>query len=491
MGDEEAVINYFFSNRDKSIYVLKHLPPAIQSYFYMGVSRFPNIRERMVKMLKDKGIFEAVAKAVKEEGNLEKALKPLTEFSGEKNAQIFFEYGHKSAGEGSSIFFVSEENPIYATELQQDFYYPMTTMEYSTRYAKKFSIDRVYWDPVLMKSEYAEEAKKVIAKNLELYENGFEMLMQRLRGKKAGGDLPEKVSVLDSLRFLIPIATYTAVILGGNTRASIENFSKLLSYEDSFTQYYTKACLKEANKTMPEYFKDIKADPRVVKREKRLRALGKSLFGNKFSKVKEKVGLFYEPAMEATAISQILYPYCNLSFEDLFDKANAMNAGEKKEVFDAALGGRKNRTNPIRGIETRPLVFEVESAWAMWKDFKRNRMNLRFQQAMRGEAGYEIPELIKGSEIEKEYSEAMENTSSLIEKVFQKHGNLSRTVAAQGSNKRYLMCMGGRQLTVLTELRTCGEGDKGYRKIASKMIELAQEKNPAMFGHINDNFKKN
>ena len=116
-------------------------------------------------------------------------------------------------------------------------------------------------------------------------------------------------------------------------------------------------------------------------------------------------------------------------------------------------------------------------------------MNLRFQQPMRGLAGFETPELIQNSEIEKEYSEAMQKTSDLIEKIFQEHGSLSRTVAAQGSNKRYLLCMGARQLTVLTELRTSGEGDKGYRKISSKLIDLAKEKNPAMFAHIKDNFK--
>ena len=97
--------------------------------------------------------------------------------------------------------------------------------------------------------------------------------------------------------------------------------------------------------------------------------------------------------------------------------------------------------------------------------------------------------MIKGGPLEKDYTQAMEKTSDLIEKIWEKHGLLANTVAAQGSRKRFLMCMGPRQLTVLTELRTCGEGDKGYRKIASKIIDLAKEKNPRLFGHVNDNFK--
>ena len=116
-------------------------------------------------------------------------------------------------------------------------------------------------------------------------------------------------------------------------------------------------------------------------------------------------------------------------------------------------------------------------------------MNLRFHQDLRGLAGFDTPELVKESEIAKEYEKAQKKTSELVEKVYQKFGNLSRAIASQGSRKRYLLCMGPRQLTVLGELRTSGEGDKGYRKIASKMIELAKEKNPRLFGHIKNNFK--
>jgi len=489
MVAEELVLDHFFTNRDKPVFALKNMPPAVQSYFYMGVSRFPLMRERFVKFLKDKGCFEEVANAVEQGKGLEQAIKPLSEFAAEKNAQIFFEFGHKSAGEGSSIFLVSEENPIYATPMQQDFYFPMTTMELSTRYSKKFGPDHVYFDPKLMKSEFAEEAKKVIGRNLELYENGFELLMEKMREQKSKGDLPEKVSVLDSLRVLIPIACHTSVILGGNTRSVIDHFRKLLSYEDSFVQEYSKACLVEANKLMPEYFKDLKADQAVVKREKALREYSQGIFGTKFSPVKEDLTMHYELPTEELVLSQILYPYCNVTFKDVFDKVSGFGEKEREEVFKIATEGRENRTNPVRGFETRPIVFEVESGWFLWKDFKRNRMNLRFQQDMRGLAGFETPELIKESQLEKDYKEAMKNTSSLVERVYQKYGSLSQTVAAQGNRKRYLLCMGARQLTVLTELRTSGEGDKGYRRIASNMIETAKEKNPRLFAHVKDNFK--
>ncbi len=73
MGNEEAILSHFFSNSNKPVFALKNMPPAIQSYFYMGVSRFPKMRERFIKFLRDKGCFEAVAKAVREGSKMEKA----------------------------------------------------------------------------------------------------------------------------------------------------------------------------------------------------------------------------------------------------------------------------------------------------------------------------------------------------------------------------------------------------------------------------------
>ncbi len=490
--EEDAILQHFFTNADKPIFALRNLPAGLQSYLFMGVSRFPSMRERFIKMLQEKGCAEKVAHAVKEGNKIEQALQPLTEFAAEKNRQVFFEFGHRSAAEGAALFLVSEQNPIYATEIQQDFYYPMTTMEFSTRYATKFSFDRIYWDPALLKSEFAGQAKQTMKKNLELYQQGFEILMQQLREKNAKQELPEKVSALDSLRFLIPTAAYTSVILGGNVRAAMEQLRKLLSSNDNFTQSYAKQCMQEAAKIFPEYFQTLAPDESIAPREKKLRAYAESVFGKKFKPVKENVKMFFDLPMEETALAQILYPYCNIPFEELFNHVSAFNPSERKQLFKIATEDRKNRANPIRGIETRPIIFEIEAAWAMWKDFKRQRMNLRFHQEMRGLAGFDVPELIKGSQLEKEYSTAMQSTAELIEKVYQKYGGvLSKTVAAQGNRKRFLLCMGARQLTVLTELRTSGEGDKGYRRIASKMIELAKEEKPALFEHIKDNSKKN
>jgi thymidylate synthase ThyX len=462
------------------------MPPSIQNYIYLGISRFPSLRERFLKILNEKNLLEKVADFIKKNQSVDMIMTDVIKFTAERNCDIFFNRGHGSSSEGSTIFIVSEQNPIYATEDQQDFYYPMTTMEFSTRYATRFDMNHVYWDPTLMNSQFADEIKSVIAKNFEIYKNGIDAVMQVVSKKQ---DDQNKVSALDAIRFIIPISAYTTVILGGNVRSVFEHFRKLLTIDDNFMKYFVNESLKEVSKVIPGYFENLKPDGHVVERNKRLREYANEIFKKKFKPVKDDVQLFYELPIEELALTQIIYPFCCLPFADVYDVISGFNENERKELFELANVGRENKRNPIRGFETRHLVFEIESGWALWKDFKRNRMNLRFHQDTRGLAGFDTPELVKESNVAKEYEKAQKKTSELVEKVYQKFGNKSRIVASQGSRKRYLLCMGPRQLTVLTELRTSGEGDRGYRRIASRMIELAKGKNPRLFGHIKNNFK--
>ena len=485
--DSDIVLNHFFTNANRPIFSIWNMPSALQNYIYVGISRFPSVRERFLKILKQKNALEKVANNIRKNQSVDVVPEDVIKFAAERNSDIYFKWGHGSSSEGASVFIISEENPIYATEDQQDFYFPMTTMEFSTRYGTRYDIDHVYWDPTLMKSEFADEIKTIITQNFEIYKNGFDAVMQVASKKQS--DLSDKVSVLDAIRFIIPISAYTTVILGGNVRSVFEHFRKLMTNDDNFMKHFVNESLKELSKVVSGYFEKLEPDKHVIERNKRLREYAYEVFKKQFKPVKEDVQLFYGLPVEELALTQIIYPFCNLPFADVFDKISSLNESEKKELFELATLGRGNKKNPIRGFETRHLVFEIESPWALWKDFKRNRMNLRFHQEMRGLAGFDTPDLIKESEIAKEYETAQRKNSDLVERVYQKFGKMSRIVASQGCRKRYLLCMGSRQLTVLGELRTSGEGDRGYRRIASKMIELAKEKNPRLFGHIKNNLK--
>lgn len=485
---EKTVLEHFFTNADRPVFALRNMHPALQNYVYSGISRFPNARERFIRILAERGALEAAADAAKAGGAFEVAAGEAIRFAAERNHAMYFGMGHGSSAEGASVFVVSENNPIYATEEQQDFYWPMTTMELSTRYATKFGIDRVYWEPTLAQSEFAKELRENTERSFSLYARAFEPMM-KAAGKLRASELAAKISALDATRFCIPLAACTTLILGGNTRSVVEHFRKMLASGDTFVKEYARAALWELAKVTPGFFEGLQPDPHIMERDRRLKEYAEALFHGKFEAVAEDVRLFYNLPPEEVALAQILYPHCTVPFERLYDTVSGFGKNERRELFGLATFGRQNRSSPPRGFETRHLIYEIETAWALWKDFKRNRMNLRFHQDTRGLAGWVTPNLIAESGLAKEYEEMQGKTSELVEKIYLKFGPVSRAAATQGSKKRFLLCMGPRQLTVLGELRTCGEGDRGYRRIASRMIGLAKEQNPRLFGHIVDNYK--
>ena len=208
------------------------------------------MRERFVKLLEEKNLLEKTAQAIQKNQNINEILKDVVDFTAGRNHEFYFNWKHYSSAEGAGVYVVSENNPIYGTSFQQDFYYPLTTMELSTRYSRKFSLDRVYWDSTLMNSEFKDEIKKVFAANFELYEKGFDVLMEVAKGRQT--DLKTKISALDSLRLLIPVAAYTTVIIGGNARAVFEHMKNLLSYNDNFTKDYAQKSLDELTERLEE-----------------------------------------------------------------------------------------------------------------------------------------------------------------------------------------------------------------------------------------------
>lgn len=487
---EKAVLEHFFTNADMPIFALRNtMHPAIQNYIYAGISRFPNVRERFIKILAEKSALEAAASAARASDAFEAAAGDVIRFAAERNRAMYFDMRHGSSAEGASVFVVSENNPIYATEEQQDFYWPMTTMELSTRYATKFGIERVYLEPTLAQSEFAEELKENIKRSFSLYARGFDPMM-KAAGSLRSSELSTKISALDATRFCIPLAAHTTLILGGNVRSVIEHFGKMLSSTDTFVKEYARTALGELSKVSPSFFENLQPEAHLIERNKRLKEYAERLFHGKFEPVTTDVKLFYNLPPEEAALAQIIYPHCSVPFERVYDTVSSFGENERRELFSLATSGRQNRSSPMRGFETRHLVYEIETAWALWKDFKRNRMNLRFHQDTRGLAGWVTPSMIcESPELAKDYEEMQRRTSELVERIYSRFGRVARAAATQGSKKRFLLCMGPRQLTVLGELRTCGEGDRGYRRIASRMIELAKEQNPRLFCHIVDNYK--
>ena len=82
--------------------------------------------------------------------------------------------------------------------------------------------------------------------------------------------------------------------------------------------------------------------------------------------------------------------------------------------------------------------------------------------------------------IKKEFSECMNNTQSVFEKIRKKQPEQAQYVVNFAYNYPYFMKLNLREATHLIELRTVPQGHIDYRKIAQKMYKLIEQRHPIL-----------
>ena len=93
---------------------------------------------------------------------------------------------------------------------------------------------------------------------------------------------------------------------------------------------------------------------------------------------------------------------------------------------------------------------------------------------------YHTPNEIVDLGIEKEFSECMENSKNVFEKIRRKLPEQAQYVVNFAYNYPYFMKLNLREATHLIELRTVPQGHTDYRRIAQKMYRLIEKKHPIL-----------
>ena len=116
----------------------------------------------------------------------------------------------------------------------------------------------------------------------------------------------------------------------------------------------------------------------------------------------------------------------------------------------------------------------------MFRDFHRHRALTLERQLLTTDHNYHTPNEIMELGIKKEFSECMNNTQSVFEKIRKKQPEQAQYVVNFAYNYPYFMKLNLREATHLIELRTVPQGHIDYRKIAQKMYKLIEQKHPIL-----------
>ncbi len=509
--EEKTLLEPYFTNLDKNVFVLKNLPQVVCGTLFSRYSRSDKpLRRLLLDDFMNKPEFEfkkiaGIKKNVKEELI---AVKKAEEFYD----RVLVDFGDDSVAELGGAHVGIENVSQIGAKILEDSRIGLSPLEKSTRYIyfeKKVNGEYKYLrEKTIMKSEFREEYVELCDFLFQTYEELKPAMRDFIKEKFPQEEVSDraykstvKAKVCDIIRVFLPASTLTNLGLYGNGRAFEYLLQKMYSHP-----------LKEMHDIGDEMAEELrKVIPSFVKRATEDDALGKKnidFFKNRDNELKnfsekffeketpEPVGspgvelIEYDDKAEEKVIAGLLYPFTNLSEKQIREKVKKMNSDERKDVVKKCLGKKTNRRHKAgRGFENAYYKFDLIGNYGIYRDLHRHRMLTQERQLLTTKHGYDAPvEIIKAG-FEKQLGEAMEKADSLFRKMAKKMPLEAQYVVPFGYRIRWYNYLNLRELYHLTELRATQAGHPDYRKIAQQMYLKVKEVHPALVEYADVDLK--
>jgi hypothetical protein len=125
------------------------------------------------------------------------------------------------------------------------------------------------------------------------------------------------------------------------------------------------------------------------------------------------------------------------------------------------------------------ITFDILMDFGAFRDLQRHRRCEQYVETLTTTFGYVVPDDVVGSNLERDYREAMESVNSYVDDVMD-DPDMSQYAIPLGYLHRSLFQMDLWELYYVVELRTRGHGHISYRRVAYEMYELARRRYPQL-----------
>ena len=336
-----------------------------------------------------------------------------------------------------------------------------------------------HFEKVLPRTEFTIPVKRD-ASEVKLHESELASDDERKAFRIAYG-FTIRCAALDVARAVLPNSTLTHLGVFGNGRYFTHLISNLESGALVEEQERASALERELSKTIPTF---IKRHRYLGLRERD--ALMNGIAQEAFTGITPNssgVTLVPRASDDVELVSSVLFPYTDLSLEQINGVVQAMPFERKAEILNAYTGTRTSRRDRTgRGTEAGyPLTFDIVGTFAEYRDLERHRMLLQQRQKIGTLHGFFIPPEFDFVGLSEQAKEIADRSADLYSTM--RHEGLES--AAQYASlfnhrMRFMVGMNARELQHLAELRSQPAGHYGYRAIVQSMARQAIARNPLL-----------
>jgi thymidylate synthase ThyX len=510
-AEAEALAPYF-TNTDRPVFALTHLPETVKGALFARYSRSSKSVRRLF-LDEFLGQVQAPGPAAKREAVGSERAEKLY-------ARVLSEYGDDSVAQLGGAHLACEGVSNVLTKVLE-WGRLMAYLEQSTRYVPYTDRPEGRWKyhvpAEIARTSLAARFARTMDLAFETYARWIPRLEAHFRAKypKSADDSDAvyrsvvRAKALDTLRGLLPASTTSNVGLFGTGQAFEALLLRMFAHPLEEVRAHATLMLQELRQVIPafltrvdqrdrggrwsEYFAETRRafeetsrrllDPLVANdpsMDDPLAAHG-AVAGQAPSDPAtgdDTVTLTdFDPEGEIKVVAAALYGVSSRSDRDLLEAARRMSADDRAALLRAYVGQRTNRRHkPGRAFERTAYRFDVLSDYGAFRDLQRHRLLTLEWQPLGPSHGYVEPAAIEEAGALADWRTVMDQSADL-------HAALTSAGLREASpyavvmayRVRFYMDMNAREAMHVIELRTGPQGHPSYRRVCQQMHRAIAE----------------
>lgn len=488
------ILQKYVTNTDKNVFVLQNLPEVIKGAMFSRYSRSSmGLRSLLLKefILNENMAFSSICG----DGKDELAEDQMVAI---KKAQNFYDrildgYGDDSIGELGGAHLAIESVSMLGAKVIEDARIGGSPLEKSTRYIyfdQKVGGEYLFYkEPILMTSAYRELYLSTCNHLFDTYSKLIPFLTLKIEESfpkehdisKAAYTAALRAKVLDCLRGLLPASSMTNMGVFGNGRFFETLIQRLNAHNLVELQDIGKEAHTELSKVIPSFVRRSDLTHKyqktytqfVEQMDKDLGILAEN-YAPEIEENKEPgVKLIqFDPESPTKVAGALLFSHSTASLHDLQKFCTKLPEEELLRILDVSATYRENRRHKSpRALEHAEFTFEILSDFGVYRDLQRHRILTQERQLLSCSYSYYIPKEIIGTEMEKDYRDAMDTAKKSYDSIAEELPEEAQYVVPMAYNIRWYFHVNLRSLQWLCELRSSPAGHPTYRHIAQEMAK--------------------
>ena len=489
--DEEiSILNRYFTNVDKPVFVLINLPEVVKGALFARYSRSSKSLRRLFLdefYSNTSNIFD---------GNIDKKIEFDSTRAEKLYDRVFSEYGDDSVAQLGAAHVACEQSSNVLTKILERGRLS-SYLEQSTRYIfydKKNEVGNYnYYIPEEIRGQKIyQKYINIIDKNFDDYSfivrKLYDYFSDRYPKTDNDSELIYKSSIrakaCDGARGLLPACTKSNIGIFASGQAYERMILRMNSHHLEEVRNYAKMLLDELRKVIPSFLKRVDLEDRGVVwsnyfKSKRISMEKTAKITNQLPVDVPEVDLIdWDEEAEIKLIISALYPYLSVPEKQIRKIIMELSPGEKNKIIGDYIGDRSNRRHiPGRALETSFYRFDILSDYGSFRDLQRHRMLTIDWQNLTIDHGYRIPEVIYEINEQDRWEKVMIRSVELFSEIQSIYGDyVAQYAVALGFRFRYIMQMNIREAFHVIELRTSRQGHPDYRRVCQEMHRLIRDK---------------